>query len=67
MNRFKFLLKDGTIAQAESQFLDITSIHNSLCDPLPFIYIGGTVFAKDRIAMIAKIKEEKLETTEKEN
>ena len=67
MNRFKILLKDGTIAEAESKWLDISSIHNSLCDPLPFIYIGKTVVAKESIAMIQKIEEEKLETTEKEN
>ena len=62
MNKFKILLKDGTVAVAESKWLDISSIHNSLCDPLPFIYIGKTIFAKDSIAMI-----EKIETEEKEN
>ena len=67
MNRFKILLKDGTVAEVESKWLDISSIHNSLCDPLPFIFIGKAVIAKDSIAMIQKIEEEKLETAEKEN
>ena len=67
MNRYKVLLKDGTVSVVESKWLDITSIHISLCDPLPFIYIGTTVFAKDSIAMIQKIEEEKLETAEREN
>ena len=62
MNRFKILLKDGTVAEVESKWLDASSIHHSLCDPLPFIHVGNKVFAKDSIAMI-----EKVETAEKEN
>lgn len=67
MNRFKILLKDGTVATVESKWLDMSCIHSSLCDPLPFIYIGNMVFAKDSIAMMQKFEEEKLETAEKEN
>lgn len=62
MNRFKLLLKDGTVVEVESKWLDITTIHSTLVDHQPFIQIGGTVFAKDAIAMIKKI-----EVTEKEN
>ena len=67
MNRYKVTLKNGTVFEAENRWLDTYSLHHALCDREPFIQLGDTVVAKDTIAVIQKIVEEKLETTEKEN
>lgn len=61
MNRYRILLKDGTIAEAESKWIDISTICNILVDHQPFIQIGDTVFAKDSIAMIGQIEKNEKE------
>ena len=62
MTKYEILLKDGTVVEAESQWLTLTTIESLLDDHQPFIHIGDMVFAKDAIAMIKKV-----ETAEKEN
>ena len=54
MHRYKFLLKDGTVAYVESKWFDLSAIFNQLVDHQPFIQIGKAVFAKDAIEMIQK-------------
>ena len=67
MNKYKVALKCGAVAYAECKYVDILTVQSMLNEHQPFIRIGDSVFAKDTIAMIEKIKEEKLETAEKEN
>ena len=67
MHKYKVALKCGAVAYAECQYIDILTVQSMLNEHQPFIRIGDSVFAKDTIAMIEKIKDEKLETAEKEN
>jgi len=62
MNKYVILLKDGAVIEAETKWLDLSTVLSILSDHQPFIQLGNSVFAKDAIAMIKK-----LETTEKEN
>lgn len=64
---YKVTLKNGEVAIAEQEFLDVYTLKSALNEHQPFINIGRNVFAKDAIAMIQKIEVEKLETAEKEN
>ena len=64
MTKYEILLKDGTIVEAESKWLTITTIESLLDDHKPFIQIGDTAVAKDAIAVITKIGEEKTEKEE---
>ena len=66
-HKYKVTLKNGEVAFAEQEFLDVYTIKSMLNEYQPFVTIGSNVFAKDAIAMIEKIEEEKLETAEKEN
>ena len=66
-HKYKVTLKNGKVAFVEQEFLDVYTIKSTLNEHQPFVTIGNTVFAKDSIAMIQKIEEEKLETVEKEN
>ena len=66
MYRYKVTMKNGTVVEAEDKWLDTDSIHRYLCNTDPFIHIGKTVLSKDTIAVIQRVEEEKLETTEKE-
>lgn len=66
MNRYRVTLKSGKVFEAENKWLDIYTIFSGLNNREPFIQIGDTVFAKDDIAVVQKIEEEKLETEEKE-
>ena len=63
---YKVTLKNCEVAFAEQEFLDVYTIKSTLNEHQPFFTIGVNVFAKDSIAMIQKIEEEKLETVEKE-
>ena len=65
--KYKVTLKNGEVAFAEQEFLDVYSLKSAMNEHQPFITIGRNVFAKDAIAMIQKVEEEKLETAEKEN
>lgn len=66
-HKYKVTLKNGEVAFAEQEFLDVYTLKSTLNEHQPFVTIGGIVFAKDAIAMIQKIEDEKLETTKKEN
>lgn len=66
-HKYKVTLKNGVVAFAEQEFLDLYTIKSTLNEHQPFVTIGSNVFAKEAIAMIQKVEEEKLETAEKEN
>ena len=61
MHKYVILLKDGAVIEAETKWLDLSTILSILSDHQPFIQIGEIVFAKDAIAMIKKIETEKKE------
>ena len=67
MYKYKVILKSGAVVYADCQYFDIITIEALLNERNPFIKIGDTVLAKEQIAVIQKITEEKLDTTEKEN
>ena len=64
MNRYKVTLKNGTVVEAENKWLEPDGIHRHLCNTDTFIQIGDTVVAKNAIAVIQKIEDEKLEKEE---
>ena len=66
-HKYKVTLKNGEVAFAEEKFFDVYTLKSTLNEHQPFFTIGGNVFAKDSIAMIQEIVEEKLETAEKES
>ena len=65
-NKFKITMKNGSVFYVETKWMDLCSIEMELNNCLPYARIGGKLFAKDAIASVEKIEEEKL-TEEKEN
>lgn len=52
MHKFKVVLKNGMVVDAECKYLNISLIQSQLNEYPPFISIGEKVFAKSEIAMI---------------
>ena len=55
MFRFKVILKNGIVADAESKYLSIGTIQGLLNEHQPYITIGDMLFAKDEIVMIEQL------------
>jgi hypothetical protein len=66
MKKYKITMKDGTAFVVESKWIELYTIITDLINPQPFYEIGCVIIAKDAIAFIEKIEEEKL-TEEMEN
>lgn len=56
MFRFKVILKNGIVADAESKYLSLVTLQGLLNEHQPFISIGDLLFAKSEIAMIEELK-----------
>lgn len=52
MHKYKVVLKNGMVVDAECQYLGIVIIQSQLNEYPPFISIGEKVFAKSEIVMI---------------
>lgn len=66
MRKYKITMKNGTALVVESKWVELYTILTDLNNHQPFIEIGCVLIAKDAIASIEKLEEEKL-TEEKEN
>ena len=55
MFRYKVILKNGIVADAESKYLTIGTIQSLLNEHQPYITIGDMLFAKDEIVMIEQL------------
>lgn len=53
--RYKVILKNGMVADAESRYLSLCTIQSQLNEYQPFITIGDMVFAKNEIVMIEQL------------
>lgn len=52
MHKFKVVLKNGMVVDAECKYLSIVTIQSQLNEYAPFLSIGEKVFSKSEIAMI---------------
>ncbi len=66
MKQYKITMKNGTALVVESKWIELYTILTDLNGHQPFFEIGCAIIAKDAIASIEKLEEEKL-TEEKEN
>ena len=52
MHKYKVVLKNGMVVDAECKYLNVLTIHSLLNEYPPFVIIGEKVFAKSEIVMI---------------
>ena len=52
MHKYKVILKNGIVVDAECKYLNVSTIQSLLNEYPPFISIGEKVFAKSEITMI---------------